>query len=68
MLKIRRSRDRFIFDTLLPILVRRHLYIEPAPDCMMSSIYCIERPNMFIKSPQMMVKVSQIDDGLFNTS
>ena len=31
MLKIRRSRDRLIFNMLIPILVRRHLYIETAP-------------------------------------
>ena len=31
MLKIRRSRDRLIFNIGIPILVRRHLYIETAP-------------------------------------
>ena len=31
MLKIRRSRDRLIFNMGIPILVRRHLYIETAP-------------------------------------
>ena len=31
MLKIRRSRDRLIFNMGIPILVRRHLYIEMAP-------------------------------------
>ena len=30
MLKIRRSRDRLIFNMAIPILVRRHLYIELA--------------------------------------
>ena len=30
MLKIRRSRDRLIFNMRIPILVRRHLYIETA--------------------------------------
>ena len=30
MLKIRRSRDRLIFNMGIPILVRRHLYIETA--------------------------------------
>ena len=29
MLKIRRSRDRLIFNMGIPILVRRHLYIDP---------------------------------------
>ena len=32
MLKIRRSRDRLIFDMGILILIRRHLYIEKAPD------------------------------------
>ena len=31
MLKIRRSWDRLIFNMWIPILVRRHLYIETAP-------------------------------------
>ena len=31
MLKIRRSRDRLILNMGIPILVRRHLYIETAP-------------------------------------
>ena len=31
MLKIRRSRDSLIFNLGIPILVRRHLYIEMAP-------------------------------------
>ena len=31
MLKIRRSRDRLIFNMGIPILVRWHLYIETAP-------------------------------------
>ena len=31
MLKIRRSRDRLIFNMGIPILVRRHLYIETPP-------------------------------------
>ena len=31
MLKIRRSRDRLIFNMGIPTLVRRHLYIETAP-------------------------------------
>ena len=31
MLKIRRLRDRLIFNKGIPILVRRHLYIETAP-------------------------------------
>ena len=31
MLKIRRSRDRLIFNMGIPILVRQHLYIETAP-------------------------------------
>ena len=31
MLKIRRSRDRLIFNMGIPILVRQHLYIEAAP-------------------------------------
>ena len=31
MLKIRRSRDRLIFNMGLPIVLRRHLYIETAP-------------------------------------
>ena len=31
MLKIRRSRDRLIFNVGIIILVRRHLYIETAP-------------------------------------
>ena len=31
MLKIRRSRDHPIFSMGIPILVRRHLYIEMAP-------------------------------------
>ena len=31
MLKIRRSRDRLIFNMGIPILVRRHLYIETVP-------------------------------------
>ena len=31
MLKIRRSRDRLIFNMGIPILVRRHLYIETDP-------------------------------------
>ena len=30
MLKVRRSRDRLIFNMGIPILVRRHLYIETA--------------------------------------
>ena len=31
MLKIRRSRDRLIFNMGIPILVRRHIYNETAP-------------------------------------
>ena len=31
MLKIRRSRNRLIFNMGIPILVRRHLYIETVP-------------------------------------
>ena len=31
MLKIKRSRDRLIFNMGIPILVRRHLYIETGP-------------------------------------
>ena len=31
ILKIRRSRDRLIFNMGIPILVRRHIYIETAP-------------------------------------
>ena len=31
MLKIRRSQDRLIFNMGIPILVRRHLYIETVP-------------------------------------
>ena len=31
MLKIRRSRDRLIFNMWIPILVRRYLYIETPP-------------------------------------
>ena len=31
MLKIRRSQDRLIFNMGIPILVRRHFYIEKAP-------------------------------------
>ena len=31
MLKIRRSRDRLIFNMVIPILVRWHLYIETVP-------------------------------------
>ena len=31
MLKIRRSRGRLIFNMRIPILVRRHFYIETAP-------------------------------------
>ena len=33
MLKIRRSRDRLIFNMGIPILVRRHPYIEMGPWC-----------------------------------
>ena len=33
MLKIRRSRDRLIFSTRIPILVRWHLYVETVPRC-----------------------------------
>ena len=33
MLKTRRSRDRLIYNMGIPLLVRRHLYIETAPDC-----------------------------------
>ena len=33
MFKIGRSRDRLIFNMGIPILVRRHLYIETAPCC-----------------------------------
>ena len=32
MLKIRRSRDCLIFNMGIPILLRRHLYIETPPD------------------------------------
>ena len=32
MLKIRRSRDRLIFNMGIPILVRRHPYIKTGPD------------------------------------
>ena len=39
MLKIRRSRDRLIFNTGVPILVRRYIYIETAPRPMASLIY-----------------------------
>ena len=31
MLKTRRSRDRLIFNMVIPILVRRHFYIETTP-------------------------------------
>ena len=31
MLKIRRSRDRLIFNMEIPILIRRHIHIETAP-------------------------------------
>ena len=31
MLKVRRSRDRLIFDIGIPILVSRHIYIETNP-------------------------------------
>ena len=31
MLKIRQSRDRHIFYMGIPVLVRRHLYINTAP-------------------------------------
>ena len=32
MLKIRRSQDRLIFNMGIFILIRRHIYIEMAPD------------------------------------
>ena len=35
MLKIRRSRDRLIFNMGIPIMVRRHLYIEMGPRVVM---------------------------------
>ena len=39
MLKIRRSDDRLIFNMRIPLLVRRHLYIEtPTADCV--SVVC----------------------------
>ena len=38
MLKIRWSRDRLIFNMRIPILVRRHLYIETAPWVVCKSI------------------------------
>ena len=43
MLKIRRSQDRLIFNMGIPILVRRHLYIETAPLSSMrnASIACV---------------------------
>ena len=37
MLKIRRSRDRPIFNMGIPILVRGHLYIETAPRAVCTS-------------------------------
>ena len=37
MLKIRRSRDRFIFNMGIPILVKRHVYIETAPRSLICS-------------------------------
>ena len=39
MLKIRRSRDRLIFNMEIPILVRRHLYInKEAPPCVIVGV------------------------------
>ena len=38
MSKIRRSRDRLIFNMGIPILVRRHLFIETAPWCAHTSL------------------------------
>ena len=40
MLKIRRSRDRLIFNMGIPILVRRHLYIETAPWSPLCAVVC----------------------------
>ena len=38
MLEMRQSRDRLIFNMGIPILVRRHLYIETAPSCFLNSL------------------------------
>ena len=42
MLKIRRPQDRLIFNMGVPILVRRHLYIETTPRCHMICVYHID--------------------------
>ena len=42
MLKIRRSRDRLIFNMGIPILARQHLYIPTAPwSSLVLSVLCI---------------------------
>ena len=35
MLKIRRSPDRLIFNMGIPILVRRHIYVETVPQAVL---------------------------------
>ena len=62
MLKIRRSLDRLIFNMGIPIVVRRHLYIEPPPPCLVTwrnvqfiywqlwmSLCNVSHPNMFAR-------------------
>ena len=48
MLKIRRPRDRLIFNMKIPILVRRHLYTETAPCfCIDITIPSMLRPKYY---------------------
>ena len=52
MLKIRRSRDRLIFIMGIPILVRRHLYIDTAPqesiNYPIKALHCETHFNLFL--------------------
>ena len=55
VLKIRRSRDRLIFNMGIPILVRRQLYIETAP-------WSLPGPWLNIKMPSYQYRKSHCGD------
>ena len=80
MLKIRRSRDRIIFNMAIPILVRQHLYIDMAPRSfylLMAWVGCAGpwfSMKMFYKyrkshgRDKLILQPSCLHNGIFDTS
>ena len=68
MLKIRRSRDRLIFNMGIPSLVRRHLYIATAPRALIQYKVAVLPVNNSHFGDKTVVKSSYLHNGNSHTN